>query len=318
MNYTYVSIDRIFSKLVRDVTDEFSESDVVEWCGEALEFTGATKLYEEAVTFIEVKNHQCDMPKGTHAIIQIARDNRWNGPRESDICPKAIVDSICEIKKDKTAIPVRIDCEGQPVDAYDLAYYRPFFDLKSEFLDWRHSTYYARYTPVRLATSKLYDSLVCKENEDVHYGDDNYTVIRGQKLRFSFREGFIAIATLRTVLDEETGYPMVPDNISYTTAIVKYITMKLLDRQCYNGREGTCGKAKDAMLDWHWYCKQASNVDIMPNGVDEYQNLLNQRSYILPRQNKYYNFFGSLSKAEGRPWNDPNQRNKFSTHLIGN
>src|SRR5688572_26755336 len=122
MNYTYVSVDRIFSKLVRDVTNDFSEGDIIEWCGEALEFIGATRLYEEAVAFIEVNNHQCKVPAGNHMVMQIARDNRWTEKNEDPFCPAKIV---TEVSQDpQAAIPVIIDCHGQPVTDYELAYYR--------------------------------------------------------------------------------------------------------------------------------------------------------------------------------------------------
>src|SRR4051812_31515118 len=85
-SYKYVSINRIFSKLIRDVTDEFSEGDVIEWCGEALEFAGGVKSYEEAVAFIEVANHQCILPPRLHAIIQVARNNNVVNATSS-LCP---------------------------------------------------------------------------------------------------------------------------------------------------------------------------------------------------------------------------------------
>ncbi len=90
---------------------------------------------------------------------------------------------------------------------------------------------------------------------------------------------------------------MIPDNISFTSAIVAYIKWKMLDRMSYLGREGTAQRAIKAEQDWHWYCKQASNLDMMPYGIDEHQNLLEQRSYLLPRHNRYYGFFGNLGSS---------------------
>lgn len=310
MNYKYVSLDRIFSKVIRDVKSEFSESDIVEWCGEALEFIGATKLYEEAVAFIEVKNHQCQLPGRLHAVIQVARNNSWSAPTSDALCPVKIQEEVAASSETPPAsVPVALDCNGQPLNEYEVAYYRPYFDFKWGYNVWSNtSTYKQKYTPVRLATNSFFNSLVCTEvqngTENIYRSTlDEYTIVNGDILRFSFREGSVAVAYLRQVMDEVTGYPMVPDNISYTTAIVKYITLKMFEREFYNGREGAERKMNKAEQDWHWYCKQASNVDLMPYGVDEHQNLLDQRSYLLPRQGQYFGFFGNLARPEHRTWN---------------
>jgi hypothetical protein len=55
MQYQYVSIHSIFSKLIRDVSDQFSEDDVIEWCADALEFIEAVQSYEDTVGFVEIK-----------------------------------------------------------------------------------------------------------------------------------------------------------------------------------------------------------------------------------------------------------------------
>jgi len=306
----FVSIDRIFSKIDRDLTSEFSETDVVEWCGEALEFMEVPKMFEEAVAFMEVKDHQCVLPVGTHAIIQIARNNRWNGPQDNEFCPKNIAASIQATNPESPAIPVRIDCKGMPVDAYDIAYYRPFYDLKAEYLSWAGSTYYSHYTPVRLKTGSFFDSLVCQDTSGHGYGTDEYTIIQGEVLRFNFRSGSVAIAYLRQIVDPETGYPMVPDHISYTTAITKYVTKMMFSKRCYAGRDGACTLADRAEAEWNWYCGQAGAYGMMLRGVDEYQNMLDQRQYILPRNHKYYGFFGKLAAPEHRKFNDPDYRNR--------
>ena len=296
MDYSFVSIDRIFSKIVRDLGEtSLHEGDVIEWVGEALEFIAATEHYEKAVAFIEVKNHQCKLPTYLHQVVQVARNRCWKGSDDL-LCPKA---SVEEATQDIASVPVALDCYGQPINDYELAYYRPYFDLKWEHSFWYSSTSYNKcYVPVRLGNHTFFDSLVLPESSGLYV--DEYTIINKDTLRFSFKEGFVAVAYNRQMLDPATGYPMIPDNISYTTAITKYVKMMILGRMCYNGREGACGKEKDAIADWHWYCKQASNVDMMPYGIDEHQNLLDQRSNLLPKNRRYYGFFGNLSRPEIR------------------
>lgn len=311
MDYRYVDMDRIFSKVIRDLTEDFNERDVIEWTGEALEFIGAVKYYEEAIHFSEVKNHQCKLPLGTHAIIQIARNHCWSESNKMALCPSNLTTTLTDSEEVFTLFTT--SQHGLSLNDEEIPYYKSFFDLRCSFNTWCGSSFYHNcYSTVRLSTNTLFDTLVCRGNNNSschHSGNDEYTIIRGEVVRFSFKEGHVAIPYLRQVVDSVTGYPMIPDNISYTTAIVKYIDMKMLQKDCRNGREGSCGKADKAEGQWQWYCKQASNVDMMPNGIDEHQNLLDQRSYLLPRQNRYFSFFGNLSKPESRVFNDPDMRN---------
>lgn len=326
----YTSIDRIFSKLQRDLgVEEINEGDVIEWSGEALEAIDAHTLYEESVCFIEVINHQCILPAGLHAIIQVARNNMWDGQitgTSSVLCPQAIIDAnTTDTSEEKgPTIPVQIDCKGMPINDYDLAYYRPFFDLQYEYFEWCNSNYYHNnYTPVRLADHSFFDSVVCQENDDNVNGlysntEDEYTVINeGKALRFSFKEGSVAISYTRQQIDSTTGYPLIPDQFSYVTAVTKYSTLRIMERFWYMGREGYGDKVRKAEADWQWYCKQAGNRAMMPNGVDQLQNILDQRNYLLPRLHRYYGFFGNLGRMEKRKYNDPDSRNLIN-HFRGN
>lgn len=305
--YKFTSIDRILSKVIRDTGVEISlmESDVIEWTGEALEFIGATRMYEEAIAFAEVKNHQCELPPNLHVIIQVARNNAWSKVEEK-CYPQELVNEMNEpnvayVCNDVDMGYVVLDGCGTPVLEYDIAYYRPFNDLI------KTSYYKQNYTPIRLATNSFFNSVVCNlEGNDSIYKSsdcvDEYTIIQGKLLRFSFKEGGVVIPYLRPVLDKETGYPMIPDHVSYTTAVTKYVTMKIFEKEFYSSREGSPSKFQKAESDWQWYCKQAGNLEMMPHGIDEHQNLLEQRSYLLPQQNRYYGFFGNLNKAERRAW----------------
>jgi hypothetical protein len=102
---------------------------------------------------------------------------------------------------------------------------------------------------------------------------------------------------------------MIPDHASYTTAITMYITMKMMARMWYSGKEGYSDKMQKAEADWQWYCKQAGNRAIMPRGIDQFQNMLDTSQYLLPRNFRYNQFFKDLSRPEGRNYNDPDRRN---------
>lgn len=321
----YTTLDRVLSKLYRDLgLEEISETDVVEWAGEALEFIGAVTLYEEAVAFVEVENHQADLPNGLHSIIQIARNNKWS-KQNKDLCPANIItdctteeliqDKDCGCSRSLTDYPVPLDCHGTPLTDYEVAYYRPYFDLQYEYYGWNHSNRYIQdYTPIRLANHSFFNTVVCEEEDPyskpyyhANYSQDEYTIVE-DKIRFSFKEGSVAIAYYRQRIDPDTGYPMIPDEVSVITAITMYITMKYMARLWYLGREGYGDKYQKAESDWQWYCKQAGNKQMMIYGVDQHENFKDMKQQLIPKNNRYYGYFGKMGRPEDTRFKDPNRR----------
>lgn len=326
MKFSYTSIDRIFVKFERDIGKDFNEDDIIEWSGEALDQIGALQNSEDIIAFIEVKNHQCEVPKGTQLIRQIARDNSWStGLADLNLlCPKDIITQIIPIDSNSSpAIPVALDCNGTPIHDFELAYYRPYFDIRTYFGVWSNSPYYkSRYTPVKLSNNSLYDKLVCKEGTDsssnftsgrmgYYNQNDSYTVIQKKILRFSFREGFIAVSYTRQIVDEETGYPMIPDDISVTQAIVAYINFRMCTRDVYASRQGSEGRYNLAKEEWTHYCGQAGNKAMMPQGEDEFQQMYEARNHLVPLD-RYYGYFGLNGNRRGYHANNRSNNNHIS------
>lgn len=322
----FVSLDTIFSKINRDLRgSNIEESDIIEWAGEALGFMKVKNLNEEAVAFVEVKNHRADMPEGLKFIIQIARNNTWTGDN-SQFCPKVILDKLSQ---DNTVNPNESPMEGVPIDEEtglpddtDIAYYRPYFDLQYEYQGWANTAYYKEsYTPVRLSNQSFFKTLVAQETnphiQDIYRSctSDEYTIIGNYPnngLLFSFQEGFVAIAYIRPMVDSATGYPLVPDDSSCINAISYYIKWKMAERNRWNGVDGANTEAQEAERLWLKYIRQAINSQKMPNSIDEYQNLMEQSLYLIPRTRMYYGYFGNLGREENRRFNNPDGRRRFT------
>lgn len=185
-----------------------------------------------------------------------------------------------------------------PLVDYDLAYYRPYFDLQYEYYGWCNSSCRKRdYVPVRLSNHSFFNSIVCDESKNsclYTHCTDEYNIVGGNVLRFSFKNGFIALAYTRQMLSPETGYPMIPDHYSYVTAITKYVTMKLSERDFYAGREGSNMRLQKAEADWQWYCKQAGNQAMIPKGIDAYENIMKTRSRFITNTENYFGYFGKM------------------------
>lgn len=289
-NYKYISLDRILSKVYRDIgMEEVSETDVIEWSGEALEFMSVVSIYEEAIAQVEINNHQGDLPFCLQIIRQVARDNYYE---KKDACKE-------EKKEDKKIEPQpnvgctecgeRIIKEVQP-DSYFNA--NPFMFLTTDY-------YKEHYTPVRLSNHTFFNSLVCVEDVDIYKSCiDEYTIVE-DKIRTSFEEGLVLISYYRQKIDPETGYPMIPDTISLISAITYYITWKYFQRLWYMGREGMSDKMQQAEERWLKYCKQATSEFKMLSGIDEHQNFMESRfNNLIPNRKQYYGYFGNLSRLQ--------------------
>lgn len=272
-----------------------NESDVIEWIGEALDFLKVPQILVEDVALLKVKDYHVDMPSNLHMITQIAVKNEKKFKKED-----------CELK---TEITVPDSVTSDFLNLEEVQEFCPetiqALNLDWTYTVWTSSKYYRNnYTPVRLNSHTFFNTLVCKEKDRTLYDScsNEYTIIGDvhKKLRFNFIEGDIAISYLKNSVDKETGYPLIPENISYITAITYYIKWKLAEMYDWAGREGWSTKAEKAEERWLKYCKQAKNSEKMPKTLDEYQNLLEQSHYLIPDHRKYYGFFGNLNKREDR------------------
>lgn len=327
--FQYVTVDTILSKYLRDFRGtELNEDDAIEWIGEALGHMKVASLSEEAIAFLEVKNYQAALPNGLQYIIQVAKNNAWT-PVDKVVCsPQAIITELTASTPESgcgcsacCSTPandmVLLDCQGELIGDPEVGYYRPYFDLQYEYLGWVHSkSFRTKFTPVRLASHTFFNTLVCQTTQgdglynNTNYLSDEYTIVQDQ-LRFSFKDGLVAVAYLRTKVDSATGYPMVPDDESAKAAITYYLGWKIQEREAWNHREGSFQLAQAAESRWLKYIKQFKNKAKMPWGTDEYEDLMEQSNYVLPRNKRYYGFFGKLGRAEDRIFNDPTFTNKY-------
>ena len=342
--FNYTTMKTLLAKINRDLRDtDISESDIVEWAGEALGYMKIIEIQEEALAFLEVKDYQAELPRGFQYVIQIAKNNKWKNSDGDGVCPLEIITdmehhcntTVPDIPTTDNTISQYIsnlegltctDCLGKLIEGEDLVYYRPFFDLKYEYSLWMTNTYYRdTYTPVRLSNHSFMGSLVAEESEDIRRGlydnsRDEYTIVGGFPnlcLRFSFPEGLVALSYVRTMIDNETGYPLIPDDSSFIAAITYYIKWKISERLRWSGREGFASEAQEAEKHWLKYLRQSLNKAKMPQGVDDYQDIMEESMYLIPRFRKYYGYFGKLGREEERLFNNPDRRRKFSLSRYG-
>lgn len=312
----YTTVDRILARLDRELkSHDISEDDAVEWIGEAMDFLKMPEIQEEAVYIGAVRDFNMDIPKGFHAVLQVARFNShcYEDPCETN--QESIEDLYNKLKEER--VPDKPNECGPLVDIIYSGFEKgsnPSFEINWQYAQWIASRPYKRaFTPVRLANKTLYNSLVCKEVVETPCpNSDEYTIVgtTNKCFRFSFEEGMVAVSYLKSATDPDTGYPLIPDVIHHLTAITYYIKWKYAESLAWDGREGFARLEEKNRDLWLEYVKQAKNWTKMPKDIDDLQDLLEETHQLIPRHRRYYNYFGNLGRPDSRKYVDPQSRNR--------
>jgi hypothetical protein len=292
------SVDRVLSKHYRDIGEEIPENDAIEWIGEAMEFISVPSLQEQALMFSEVNNFHCNLPNHFQTVIQILK---YHGHYvKVDPCtPFKVKESIEEVMEKECNCPAIIDECGELIDESQVVYYRPYFDLQWEYDPFcRTKLVKERFSPVRLTQHNFFNTVIQKDRHKKVYQNhgEEYIIVAQQKIRFSFQEGYVVMAYYRNALDQKTGFPLIPDEISIITAIEYYLQWKMAERKQWNGREGFANIAQQKNQQWLKYCMQAKNGAKLPKSLDEWQNLMERQIHLLPNYGVYNRFFGNRRK----------------------
>lgn len=295
----YLSVNNIIAAVHRDLGyDELSEADLIEWIGEGLQYMLAPQAYKEELVFIEVEQHKAVIPQGLRYIVQMARMDCTKDTiveEDNDLPDAEEVDSKYEL-----VFPKILDCTGQVIGNYKVAWTRrTTIDHDLKYFGWNSTKIFRDcFKPIKLSNHTFFKTVVCEEkNRQLYHGcNDEYT-IDSPYLLFSFEEGTVALVYQKLKLDDD-GYPMVPEGTQYRNALIAYIRYKLARREMDMNTQGAVTKVQFADRDWQHYCMQAKNHSMKLKGPDEHQNMQEQRGYLLPRQYRYYGWYGSLSQPE--------------------
>lgn len=305
VKYNFVTVDTLLAKFARELKDtSINESDIIEWIGEALGFMKMSSQNEEAIAIIKVNNYTAILPSPIKYLVQVAKLRDF----EDGQC--------CSTKSAEQNYIDLLDCGcDEPETSCYKDYsqpneYIPFgtYTRKYSYLDYltTYSKHKRMISPMRLANNKFFNTLVCNEiNQDLkcYYNDceHQYSIIGEtglQAIRTSFKTGYIIVAYIRPALDQESGYPLIPDEPNHIQAINYYVRWKISESLAWVGREGYLQISRDSEERWLKYIRQANNTAKMPSGLADYEDLKNQSLYLIPRTNKYNNYFGTLNRPE--------------------
>jgi len=257
---TYTNIHTIFTKLYRDYNlVNLDEATVVEWVAEALSAIHAVPDLEQVVKFFAIKNYQVKIPCDLVEINQII--TLRHGP---DVCRN--LTALCS---EKPEYFIRKSTEENTCE--DTAN-KSCTDIVIRFTpETKKVLGIGDYRTVRKSSSTFASMSDCSDNYQ-HGCDLEYTVIKGEILRFNFTDAIIAMSYMMLPIDDE-GYPLIPNDYSHITAVTKYIVYKYLEKQYYFSNDIPINKYQFAKKEWEDYCGQAASASMIPSGVDSMENL---------------------------------------------
>tara|TARA_Y100000310_G_C20677275_1_gene813820 strand:+ start:1675 stop:2400 length:726 start_codon:yes stop_codon:yes gene_type:complete len=159
--------------------------------------------------------------------------------------------------------------------------------------------------PLQYLSGSFDSAFHCETSSNLHTTSKYGYTINGNYINTNFTDTTIDLAYTAFETDDD-GFPMIPDDISYKEAIVRYIVMKLKYPDYVNNREGmTEGKYNVIKEEWHWYCAQAAGKAMMPS-LDQMESIKNQWVRLIPEINRHSDFFNKLNDQEKLYMNSSN------------
>jgi|DewCreStandDraft_4_1066084.scaffolds.fasta_scaffold03282_21 hypothetical protein len=306
MIYKYTSVREIIAKVFTDLNlqEEAQRiSDMIEWCGEAMEKIGSYNQYILKVAgkagedVLTVDNYQAKLPDDFHSLVQVAYSQTAVGP----FYPMRYSGGSFDTNRRLTAAMKLddsnyLDNPSALITLNDIIWTMTLFDLS-----YQDSMAKLQAEP-QLAELMRY--ILSKNNitdiNNVSDGNTSFTegvvfTINNNYIKTNMQTGYIVMAYLAMPTDEE-GYPKIPDNSAYKEAIYWYITMKLLYPKWVSGQIKP-DVYYHAELKWQFYRKQAYAEGMMPD-VEQLESIKNLWLRIIPTISEHDTFFSNLDRMQ--------------------
>lgn len=298
MIYKNTSVKRVISKVFTDLDLQEGEhriSDMIEWCGEALEKIGAFPAFVNKVTgkdgnpMLTVSNYQTKLPCDFHRLIQISFSTVETGPFYPMRYATGSFDwgSTVNAESSTEAIYPESALVSLAMDLYSETYAQALARLNA-------------YPATRallnslLAQAGTYESGTTTNSLLDTTTDYTYLITPGY-IKTNQQTGYIMLA-YQAIPTDNNGYPLIPDDASFMEALYWYIVMKL---SYPKWKQGTIRDEVyyDARRSWNFYCKQAYGNALMPN-KDQLESIKNTWLRLVPEINEHSTGFSTLGERQ--------------------
>jgi hypothetical protein len=247
-NFKFVKIDRVIGELKSEFDDDIiNEDQVVSLIGESLQHLTNEYGKENIFIFLKVSDFKTRLPDDVYKISKVYRKINSNNEKLSDL------NTSQGNKEDYTNIDFQNTFYKYP------NFYSNYSNINYKFL----SNFEEIYRSSRPIFNQMY-----LETEKVSIEEKNhvYEVIENTYIVTSFKSSIIGVYYKKEKIDEDTGYPMVPDDFEYIIAIKNYVKWKLSEAMFWKNRQGSAQKIQYFQNQWYLY---KSKVNAKQIGIEE-------------------------------------------------
>jgi hypothetical protein len=296
MIYKYTSVQRVIAKVFADLDLKEGThpiSDMISWCGEALEKIGAFPQFVTKVTgkndqpLIEIQDYQGRLPLDFHRLIQMAyapgEDGPWYPMRSATGSMEFERENLQVTGTDPEDVASNNSLVLLTMSLYDLTYEEALNKINTE------------PATRSLLTGLLTSSNSAKYQDTTTTTSDFIYTINGSWIKTNMDTGYIMLS-YQAIPTDVDGYPLIPDDQSFIDALYWYIAMKILYPQWVAGQVRDA-VYYDAKRSWNYYSKQAYGNAMMPD-TDQMESIKNTWLRMIPEIGEHDTFFSTLGQRQ--------------------
>jgi hypothetical protein len=272
----FISAKSILAKLARNLGGKLPsiyQDDILEWIPEAIDMLSNSKTLETTSTpgincagEYVTSNHIVCLPKDLAAILAVEDENGRIIPNGGDITD--------------------ITNQSSRHRGEDSSARASVFGVNP----LTHQTSDGTPTSQPGTSIPIYGSDLELANTDNRSG--SFYKIQGNYLQTSFESGFVKLHYLRRVLDKE-GYPLLPDNENFKTAVYWYTLMMLIGA----GYEHKVFSYKDCDEQFEKFGARAINEITYPS-LDDMARINRATVRLIPPYHFYEDFFQGSEQTQ--------------------
>lgn len=307
-NGKYVSSSYLMNELYRDFKSfdyQLQVGDVVQWIGDGLRRLKMPRYYVDKLTdgnldlnhlpFIEIVDGRGELPYDMISITQTAAVIEQSNPFNPTYVLSGIVytdletGQSCTLGDGSSLCNQFTDCNCQPNSdqKHDKCCTAACKKYALMPMRWNTHTFFKGYHNCDL---------------DVRANSNLTYTVNGNYIFTSFKTGKVCMAYRAVPLDED-GLPLIPD----TQSVIEYLKWFCAEKIAFNlflTDKYTENKLAYFQANQQLFFKKARAEAKLPQSLDEWESVKNERIKMLPRFFEHDNFFGRL-QAPQLIWNQP-------------
>ena len=260
MLHTSTSIERVLAKFIRDtkISDSSLISDLKEWIGEGIEKLETKWQLDSKYCILTITNYKTKLPCGLRSIESVT----YNGKRLRNGTPQISVEYPPLLNRNNSSAFVFVP------------------DLSITF----------EGSIQNQMNTRISGTDIVQSGED---DNSEYYVTQLDYIKTSFKEGKIVLYFLQQPVDNK-GYPLIPDNANYLTALSWYLRMMAIG----SGWQDPIFRYADCEERWNIFAARAINEVKYPN-VDRMETLRMNSSRIIFPEHLYDDIFINAEQYQG-------------------